>query len=621
MTDAALSMILGSFKAMVLLMAAAGVTLMLRRGPARLRAVVWTTALAGSLMIPVAASVLPSVALPVGLPSVFHESPESGSRILPPNETLLGDAAPIQPPTAAVVAGSTAGARVPDPRAVAIAVWLIGVAIAVWRLGTDHLMMHGVVMRSRPVSDVAWLNALARARASTGCPRKVRLVASAEVNVPATVGARRPVIILPETSWTWGVERRRAVLLHELIHVVRFDWTIRIVARIARAVYWFNPLAWWAVRRLDLEQEIACDEEVLSLGGRASSYACHLLAIARAVSSHPTPAISGLAMARRSHLEERIMTMLNRSTHRRVGPRILLPTAVLTAAMVPAIAAVSPGDPPPRHASPELKETVTQLKAAESRLEPQLERLEGFKLEIDPQIEIDQQAIEEIEARLEPYVKQIEQIEIDMEPYNEKLAELDGELNELVLHMEDGTLEEIERQIRDQMAEHMKKFEAVHAEMEPLTRQMEELHQQMEPLHRELERVHLDMEPVHREMEKLHEHMDEVRRGMEPLQEELELLGDRFEAAVQVEVAAVLREHLGAVTTFDAPFDEAAARIVGESHLHVIGDVVELDASRREVREILTDLMKSHMTGLEEAFAAAIDDSADALSPLQISIE
>jgi chromosome segregation ATPase len=326
-------------------------------------------------------------------------------------------------------------------------------------------------------------------------------------------------------------------------------------------------------------------------------------------------------MARRSHLEERIMTMLNRKNHRRVGLRILLPTAVLMAAMVPAIAAVSPGDPPPRHASPELKDAVVQLKAAENRLEPQLEKLEALEIEIDPEIEINQQSIEEIEDRMEPYLKQMEQIEVDMEPYNKRLAELEDGLENLVLHMEDGTLEDIERQIGEQMAEHMETFEAIDAEMEPLHEQLQQIQQQMEPLHRELERVHIDMKPAHRELERLHDHMDEVRRGMEPLQEELELLGDRFDAALRAEVANVLEEHLGPVTTFDAPFDEAAARIVEQSHIHMTDDIVKLQASRREVRETLTNLMKPHMTGLEEAFDAAVDNASGALTPLEISIE
>ena len=130
------------------------------------------------------------------------------------------------------------------------------------------------------------------------------------------------------------------MLLHELLDVSRLDWPLRLVARLARGCYWFNPLAWWAVRRLDLEQELACDEEVVALGTRPSVYACHLLGIARAVARHPAPAISALEMARASHLEERIMSILETTTPRRINRRVLAPAAILIAAMVPALAAV-----------------------------------------------------------------------------------------------------------------------------------------------------------------------------------------------------------------------------------------------------------------------------------------
>ena len=62
----------------------------------------------------------------------------------------------------------------------------------------------------------------------------------------------------------------QAVLLHELAHLRRRDPLWQLVAHCGLALHWFNPLAWFAVRRLRIEQERACDDFVLRAGIRAS---------------------------------------------------------------------------------------------------------------------------------------------------------------------------------------------------------------------------------------------------------------------------------------------------------------------------------------------------------------
>jgi HAE1 family hydrophobic/amphiphilic exporter-1 len=51
--------------------------------------------------------------------------------------------------------------------------------------------------------------------------------------------------------------------------------------------------------------------------------------------------------------------------------------------------------------------------------------------------------------------------------YQEKMAEIEAQMNDLELHIEDGTLDEIHRQISEQVEAHMEQFEEIHVEMEP----------------------------------------------------------------------------------------------------------------------------------------------------------
>ena len=73
--DTLLPLALGSIKALVLLVLAFGITLALKQRAARLRAVVWGTAIAGCLVIPLVAPLLPAWTVPVPAALERYTSP------------------------------------------------------------------------------------------------------------------------------------------------------------------------------------------------------------------------------------------------------------------------------------------------------------------------------------------------------------------------------------------------------------------------------------------------------------------------------------------------------------------------------------------------------------------
>lgn len=193
-------------------------------------------------------------------------------------------------------------------------------------------------------ADPEWNRLSAAVARQFGVRRRVSLALSAEIASPATWGLRRPVIALPAGAGAWSHERLRLVLAHEMAHVARADWVWRLLAQAGCALYWFNPLAWVAARRLRFEQELACDQAVVDGGARPSLYAHHLLDIARAASRGPVLPLVALDMARQSQMEGRLMSILADRSARRLRRGLLLP-ALSIAAALPVVAAIQPQAP------------------------------------------------------------------------------------------------------------------------------------------------------------------------------------------------------------------------------------------------------------------------------------
>src|SRR6185437_3785336 len=107
---------------------------------------------------------------------------------------------------------------------------------------------------------------------------------------PAVLWAWWTLVLLPPDFDTrFDNDARRLVLHHELTHVRRGDALWLLIAEFACAMLWFHPLAWIALPRFRLDQELACDERTLSaLRGNASDYARALL---DSVAMHATPAL------------------------------------------------------------------------------------------------------------------------------------------------------------------------------------------------------------------------------------------------------------------------------------------------------------------------------------------
>jgi beta-lactamase regulating signal transducer with metallopeptidase domain len=368
-------------KGTLVLLVAWALTRVLRHASASIRHLIWTAGLVGVLLMPLLTAVTPrfEIALPtfaavesprvVGILARNEIPTESPSAVVPTNRVAT------HTPSSALVARASRD-RVPslaDLVRTAPLIWLL-VALAVLgriTLGTARLSLW--TRRARPVIDGTWLSLTRRLADRLQIERPVSLLRSARACIPMTWGIVYPVVLLPSDADDWPEDRRAVVLLHELAHVQRFDALTQFIAQFAIALFWFNPLVWFAARQMRSERERACDDVVLACGARASDYATDLLQIARGLAgSAGAPAVAALAMARRGEFEGRLLAILDPRTRRQSVSRtrtfvaslgviaLSLPLAALAPAktiqarggIVPiSIATTSASSPAPREAA------------------------------------------------------------------------------------------------------------------------------------------------------------------------------------------------------------------------------------------------------------------------------
>ena len=443
-------------KSVVVLVGAFAASVLLRRASASIRHHVWSMALASILILPLLTAALPAWQLPLvprvslvdqlvaqlgsdqpvaseanaaGDPAAQPEArPQPEPRVAPPqepeasappmpkpgNEVMSRDSPdPAADPVMAAAAGTGSsgsadggwGMGAPTVGFWLFVLWGSVAALLLGRLAIGALVASWITRTAEKVADPAWKKLTRRLARRLGISADVALVRNERTGMPMAWGLFRPVVLLPSDSNTWSEERRRVVLLHELAHLKRHDCQTQILAQIAGAIHWFNPLVWQAVRRLRAERERACDDLVLASGTKGTDYAQHLLEIARSMRTVDHAAWAAVSMAKPSQMEGRLMAILDSDRDRRSLTRVTSVAAVLlVAALVFPLAA----------------------------LQPWAEATEPRELTQEEQAELQRQVQEQLELQLQTQFNK--QLELQLQEYQLNNVELQHQLQQQLQH-------------------------------------------------------------------------------------------------------------------------------------------------------------------------------------------
>ena len=96
---------------------------------------------------------------------------------------------------------------------------------------------------------------------------------------PFVMGIFSPKIYLPSNLTQ---EEKGYIILHEQMHIKRFDHIIKIISFLCLSMHWFNPLVWIAFFISGKDMEMSCDESVIKkLGNNVKKdYSTSLLSLA-----------------------------------------------------------------------------------------------------------------------------------------------------------------------------------------------------------------------------------------------------------------------------------------------------------------------------------------------------
>jgi len=209
--------------------------------------------------------------------------------------------------------------------------WLFGALACLTGLALTSRAVHRRLADRTDVTDARVVGMLEDLRARAGVTTPVRLTMSRRLSGPISFGAAE--ICLPERALTeLGPDELRAVLAHELGHVVRGDSRWRVVSAVIAAALFLQPLNRLARRRLHEVAEYLCDDWAAARTDGGLALARCLAEVATWIKPAPELAlVSGMA-SRPSQLVARVERLLAgrpvESRHGRVAAGVVAVAAL-----------------------------------------------------------------------------------------------------------------------------------------------------------------------------------------------------------------------------------------------------------------------------------------------------
>ena len=149
--------------------------------------------------------------------------------------------------------------------------WVTGALLWIaLRVGSAIKFRSLLVRQSSPIELPTQLSAMVPARLQRRGPS---YFVTDLPGTPFVPGLTRPFVYLPTDFFQrFSLEEQRWVVQHELTHAARGDLWVQTLWEALRSVFWFNPIVHLAANAMRDDQELACDQAVLSRSSNQDRY-------------------------------------------------------------------------------------------------------------------------------------------------------------------------------------------------------------------------------------------------------------------------------------------------------------------------------------------------------------
>jgi len=236
-----------------------------------------------------------------------------------------------------------------------IALWMVGaVVFLICHVVKHKRFIHSIWRWGEDVNDDRTLSILQRVKEEMSITKTICLQQSELVGSPLLTGIQYPRIMLPKVDIP--DDEMALVLKHELVHYKRKDVWYKGLVLFTVALHWFNPIVYVIARRIGIQCEKSCDDEVIKYKDADTRLHYCKTIINSIRSAKPATALSTTFYGGKKEMKSRITSIMDMSRKKR--GTIVICAALILSLVIGATFAINAAAPPEEVEDPSVFDSV-----------------------------------------------------------------------------------------------------------------------------------------------------------------------------------------------------------------------------------------------------------------------